>query len=196
MTAELDDSEWNSILASFGQRVKKCHRDLEKAQGGDRITQKDLGARVGRSGGAVSEWERGEAMPDVFTLTRLARLFKRTLAWMVSGEGDSEVQPSTPRELRQDDAWSVVQDNKVMQITESAAKLFGMTPDDLMGEKACEKLNVKIIPSEDNSHSIVEVLVEVPLGGTRVTQLRMDSEPWIHNGRPATRNRFRSLKHA
>ncbi len=86
MTAELNDSERNSILASFAGRMKKCHRNLEKAEGGDRISQEELGRRVGRGGGSVSEWERGETIPDVFTLAALARLFNRSLAWMVSGE--------------------------------------------------------------------------------------------------------------
>ena len=56
---------------------------LRQASG---MTQAELAAKLNYSDKAVSKWERGESMPDVAVLSRIADLFQVSLDWLVRGE--------------------------------------------------------------------------------------------------------------
>ncbi len=56
---------------------------LRQASG---MTQAELAAKLNYSDKAVSKWERGESMPDVTVLARIADLFQVSLDWLVKGE--------------------------------------------------------------------------------------------------------------
>ncbi len=47
------------------------------------LTQAELGAKLNYSDKSVSKWERGEAIPDAWVLTRLAGLFGVTVDWLL-----------------------------------------------------------------------------------------------------------------
>ncbi len=55
--------------------------DLRKSR---KMTQVELAAKIDYSDKAVSKWERGEALPDVKTLCRMAELFEVTLDYFVT----------------------------------------------------------------------------------------------------------------
>ena len=48
------------------------------------MTQAELGARLNYSDKSVSKWERGEAIPDAWVLTRLAEIFDVSVDYLLS----------------------------------------------------------------------------------------------------------------
>lgn len=56
---------------------------LRQASG---MTQAELAAQLNYSDKAVSKWERGESLPDVAVLSKIADLFQVSLDWLVRGE--------------------------------------------------------------------------------------------------------------
>ena len=53
---------------------------LRQASG---MTQAELAAKLNYSDKAVSKWERGESLPDVAVLSKIADLFQVSLDWLV-----------------------------------------------------------------------------------------------------------------
>lgn len=64
------------------------------------MTQAELGAMLNYSDKSVSKWERGEAIPDAWVLTRLAELFGVTVDFLLS-EHDAWVPPDAEEEAPQ-----------------------------------------------------------------------------------------------
>ena len=64
------------------------------------MTQAELGAMLNYSDKSVSKWERGEAIPDAWVLTRLAELFGVTVDFQLS-EHDAWVPPDAEEEAPQ-----------------------------------------------------------------------------------------------
>lgn len=67
------------------------------------MTQAELGTKLNYSDKTISKWERGEAIPDAYVLTRLAELFNVTVDYLLSSHdgweapvGD-ETQMKKPR---------------------------------------------------------------------------------------------------
>lgn len=69
---------------AFGKR-------LRMAREGFQLTQTALGRLVDKTQKAVSEWEGGQAEPDIETLGRLAVVLTTTVGWLVAGEGKPPV---------------------------------------------------------------------------------------------------------
>ncbi len=69
---------------------------LRQASG---MTQAELAAKLNYSDKAVSKWERGESMPDVAVLSKIADLFQVSLDWLVRGEVMS-AEPAVKAESR------------------------------------------------------------------------------------------------
>ena len=59
---------------------------LRKSKG---LTQLELAERLNYSDKAVSKWERGEGLPDVLVLSKMAEIFDVTLAELVDGARSS-----------------------------------------------------------------------------------------------------------
>ena len=57
---------------AFGEKLK-AYRKLKD------FTQDELAAKIGVSGQAVSKWEKGECLPDVYNLKLLARIYRVTI---------------------------------------------------------------------------------------------------------------------
>jgi len=61
-----------------------CASNLIRLRTEAGITQAELGARLNYSDKSVSKWERGEAIPDAWVLTRLAEIFGVTVDYFLS----------------------------------------------------------------------------------------------------------------
>jgi transcriptional regulator with XRE-family HTH domain len=54
------------------------------------VTQLDLAERLNYSDKAVSKWERGESLPDVATLKKIAEIFSVTVDYLLQAEHTQE----------------------------------------------------------------------------------------------------------
>jgi transcriptional regulator with XRE-family HTH domain len=59
-----------------------------------KMTQEQLANAVGKTRGAVAQWESGEVRPRHTTLMAIAEATKKPLHWLVNGTGDAD--PSSP----------------------------------------------------------------------------------------------------
>ena len=64
------------------------------------MKQAELGAQLNYSDKSVSKWERGEAIPDAWVLTRLAEIFGVTVDYLLSSH-DKWVPPEQEEEAPQ-----------------------------------------------------------------------------------------------
>lgn len=69
----------------FNKKVGAYIMILRKAR---KYTQQKLADELGVSHQAVSNWERGESMPDISTLPKLAALLKTTTDKILSADSD------------------------------------------------------------------------------------------------------------
>lgn len=63
------------------------------------LSQAELAQQVSISPQAVGKWERGESMPDIFTLNRLAEIFGVDLNYFSGSFQESEIQANTIESL-------------------------------------------------------------------------------------------------
>lgn len=68
-----------TYMKTLGQRIREKRKDLG-------ITQKALGALVGVSAVAVTQWEKDETAPKGANLFTLAKSLKCDLSWLLNGE--------------------------------------------------------------------------------------------------------------
>ncbi len=85
----------NGMVAAFQNRFRWAYRALEETEGGERISQAEIGRRMaerlpsGRSPAAVSEWWTGKSIPDTITMAALADILEVSPGWLAFGEGDA-----------------------------------------------------------------------------------------------------------
>lgn len=81
---------------AFGRRLK----DVRKRQG---YTQKTLGVAVGKSAGAIYQWEKGNCLPDEETVTQLEKVLERDLhnAWWAAQDDEPEPEKPPPEQPTQ-----------------------------------------------------------------------------------------------
>ena len=75
-----------ALRKSIGKNIalyRKSHKD----------TQAVLGQKLNYSDKAVSKWERGESVPDIYVLSRIADLYGITVGILI-GEAQPEIQDS------------------------------------------------------------------------------------------------------
>ena len=68
---------------AFGEKLKN-HRKSKN------LTQEEAAAKIGVSGQAVSKWEKGECLPDVYNLKLLGRLYRVSVDSLLETEGDGD----------------------------------------------------------------------------------------------------------
>ena len=69
---------------AFGTKLKG-HRKAKN------LTQEEVAAKIGVSGQAVSKWEKGECLPDVYNLKLLGRLYRVSVDSLLDmGDGNAE----------------------------------------------------------------------------------------------------------
>ncbi len=80
---ELDDLTLRKTVGKNISLYRKANKD----------TQASLGQKLNYSDKAVSKWERGESLPDVYVLTRIAALYNVTVGNLI-GETKPDLQVS------------------------------------------------------------------------------------------------------
>lgn len=68
---------------AFGEKLKNIRKDR-------RLTQEEVAEKIGVSGQAVSKWEKGECLPDVYNLKLLGQLYRITVDSLLETEGDGD----------------------------------------------------------------------------------------------------------
>lgn len=56
-------------MVAFGEKLKRIRKERS-------LTQEEAAGKMGVSGQAVSKWEKGECLPDVYNLKMLTRLYR------------------------------------------------------------------------------------------------------------------------
>ena len=80
---ETDDLTLRKTVGKNIALYRKAHKD----------TQAALGQKLNYTDKAVSKWERGESLPDVYVLTKIAALYDVTVGNLI-GESKPEIQSS------------------------------------------------------------------------------------------------------
>lgn len=62
------------------------------------LTQAEVARAMGITSQAISQWERGEATPEIDRLGRVAKLYEVDPAWLMFGDGDPP-PPPPPKEV-------------------------------------------------------------------------------------------------
>jgi len=80
---QIDETTLRKTIGKNISLYRKAHRD----------TQAALGQKLSYSDKAVSKWERGESVPDIYVLSRIADLYGVTVGNLI-GESKPEIQAS------------------------------------------------------------------------------------------------------
>ena len=80
---QIDETTLRKTIGKNISLYRKAHRD----------TQAALGQKLSYSDKAVSKWERGESVPDIYVLSRIADLYGVTVGNLI-GETKPEIQAS------------------------------------------------------------------------------------------------------
>ena len=57
------------------------------------MTQAQFAEKLNYTDKAISKWERGESVPDIAVLWKIADMFGVTVDWLISDHGSSEATP-------------------------------------------------------------------------------------------------------
>ena len=79
----------------FGDKLKDYRKEKN-------LTQEELAEKIGVSGQAVSKWEKGECLPDVFNLKLLAQFYNLSVDSLLEDENKEEscnVEEKTKNEI-------------------------------------------------------------------------------------------------
>jgi len=101
---------------TFGDRIARLRRQAN-------LTQADLAQKLGISAQAVSQWERGETMPDIMTLPHLADILGCTVDVLLR---QNEEEENTETEAADGSAWYAVlmHGDRVVQTEELTEELL------------------------------------------------------------------------
>lgn len=81
----------------FGERIAECRKSLN-------WSQEALADRCSVTRQAVAKWEKGESMPDIYTIARLANLFSITMEELIkTTDAVVETQDFYIRRLQEND---------------------------------------------------------------------------------------------
>jgi putative transcriptional regulator len=73
--------------------------NLAQARSEAGFTQREAAAELGIGDSSLSDWERGDRAPNVFTLARLAEIYKTSLDYLVLGRHPRPVEGPSSDEL-------------------------------------------------------------------------------------------------
>ena len=68
---------------AFGEKLKNIRKEKN-------LTQEEAAEKIGVSGQAVSKWEKGECLPDVYNLKMLGKLYRVSVDSLLEMNGDRE----------------------------------------------------------------------------------------------------------
>lgn len=72
---------------------------LRRAREAAGLSQEGLGKLVGRTGAAISQWERMETAPDPTLWVLIAEKLRVNIFWLIYGRGEMEALEMTKEEL-------------------------------------------------------------------------------------------------
>ncbi|MCF0137764.1 MAG: helix-turn-helix transcriptional regulator [Oscillospiraceae bacterium] len=73
-----------------------CAGNLISLRTRQSMTQAELGAKLNYTDKNISKWERGEALPDAFALTRIAEIYGVTVDYLLSSHDTYEAPSGMP----------------------------------------------------------------------------------------------------
>jgi len=68
---------------TFGEKLKNIRKEKN-------LTQEEVAKKIGVSAQAVSKWEKGECLPDVYNLKLLGRLYRVSVDSLLGAENEGE----------------------------------------------------------------------------------------------------------
>lgn len=80
-------STYYKITYMSASRIKQRRKELK-------LTQAQVGAHLGLSASAITQWERGVTRPNGENLLRLAQILKTTPHWITTGKGNENAVPA------------------------------------------------------------------------------------------------------
>lgn len=85
---------------TFGEKLKSIRK-------GSNLTQEEVAEKIGVSGQAVSKWEKGECLPDVYNLKLLGRLYHVSVDSLLETEPDvcENESPNKGTRWEKDSEW-------------------------------------------------------------------------------------------
>ncbi len=72
-------------------------KNISALRSENKMTQLELGNAISYSDKAVSKWERGEAIPDVYVLLKLSEIFGCSVDYLLHDHGDEQKLPTQKR---------------------------------------------------------------------------------------------------
>lgn len=119
---------------NIGERIKLSRSRLK-------MTQQQLGDRIGANKASISQWENGVYTPDAKNLSALAKALSVPVFWLMDGKGDSTAQNLViaPPDIRRIPVISYVQAGvwtETSEIREYDGNLVYITTDLELGERA------------------------------------------------------------
>lgn len=76
----------------FSEQLSKLRKEAN-------LTQEDLAERCEVSRQAVTKWESGESLPDIYKISQIAKLFEVSLEELVWGECQQETQKEVAKRI-------------------------------------------------------------------------------------------------
>jgi len=118
----------------FGEKLKEQRKFRS-------LTQEEVAEKIGVSGQAVSKWEKGECMPDVYNLKMLGKLFQISV--------DSLLATKDDREEKVIETYKI--ENAVFELIERPAAVYaGEMTDETTGFKRklenFDKVSGRVLP--------------------------------------------------
>ena len=101
---DIDNSE-------IRERIRQTLIELRESKG---LTQTEVGELVGKTKTSVSAWETGASLPDLATLYRLSKIYKKSVEYMF-GERDEDMGVKFDLAVYDDDKVAIVDLRKKMQ---------------------------------------------------------------------------------
>ncbi|MBL0670732.1 helix-turn-helix domain-containing protein [Aeromonas hydrophila] len=119
---------------NIGERIKLSRSRLK-------MTQQQLGDRIGANKASISQWENGVYTPDAKNLSALAKALSVSVFWLMDGKGDSAGQnlEIAPPDVHRIPVISYVQAGvwtETSEIREYDGNLVYITTDLELGERA------------------------------------------------------------
>ena len=93
----------------------KLAENLVKYRKLNGLTQAELAGCIDYSDKSVSKWERGEGVPDVFVLLRIAKLFGVSVSELIGETGESKETAARLKTLEKDEKAKSKAKKKVVE---------------------------------------------------------------------------------
>jgi transcriptional regulator with XRE-family HTH domain len=122
---------------AFGEKLKNQRKEKN-------LTQEEVAEKIGVSGQAVSKWEKGECLPDVYNLKMLGKLYRVSV--------DSLLEMASDREDKVIETYKI--ENAVFELVERPETIYaGEMTDETSNFKGqlnnFDKIRERVLPERD-----------------------------------------------